>query len=92
MQVSPRFVGPLIGLITSAFTSVIMSFISLAINYGFRPDFAERWLKAAATGYIILVPIMMLLIPRIQRVVLGWAGQAPAGRPAAVGASYQPRA
>ncbi len=74
MRLSPRFIGPLIALITSAFTSVIMSFVSLAINYGFHADFVARWLKAAAMGYLILVPILALLVPRVQRQVLGWAG------------------
>jgi hypothetical protein len=27
-----------------------MSFVGLALNYGFQPDFAVRWLKAAATS------------------------------------------
>lgn len=70
MRIPARFAGLAIGLITSLFTSVTMSFISLGINYGFRPDFVERWLKAAVTGYIVLVPIMMLVVPRIQRFVM----------------------
>jgi hypothetical protein len=33
-----------------------MSFIALALNYGFQPNFAVRWLKAAVTSYVVIVP------------------------------------
>jgi hypothetical protein len=49
MALSPKLVGPAIGSITGLITSTSMSFVGLALNYGFQPDFAMRWLKAAAT-------------------------------------------
>ena len=42
MTLPPRMVGPAIGLITGLITSTSMSFIGLAMNYGFHPDFAAR--------------------------------------------------
>jgi hypothetical protein len=51
-----------------------MSFVGLALNYGFQPDFAVRWLKAAATSYVVIVPILMIVVPRIQRFVMRQAG------------------
>jgi hypothetical protein len=47
-----------------------MSFVGLASNYGFQPDFAVRWLKAAATSYVVVVPMLMIIVPRIQRFVM----------------------
>ena len=57
------------GLIT-----ISMSFVGLALNDGFQPDFAVRWLKVAATGYVVIVPMLVIVIPPIQRVVMRQAG------------------
>ena len=77
MQLSPRFVGPVIGLVTGLLTSTSMSFVGLVTNYGFHPDFFARWLKAAAIGYVTAVPLMMVLVPIVQRFVMRQAGLAP---------------
>ena len=37
-------------------------------------DFAVRWLKAAATSYVMIVPMLMVVIPPIQRFVMRQAG------------------
>jgi len=71
MALHPKLIGPAISSITGLITSTSMSFIGLALNYGFQPDFALRWLKAAATSYVLVVPIV---IPRIQRFVMREAG------------------
>ena len=59
---------------TSLITSTSMSFVALALNYGFQPDFAVRGLKAAATSYVVIVPLLMIVIPPIQRFVMRQAG------------------
>ncbi len=74
MALSPKLVGPAIGSITGLITSTSMSFVGLALNYGFQPDFAVRWLKAAATSYVLIVPMLMVLVPPIQRFVMRQAG------------------
>jgi len=71
MALHPKLIGPAISSITGLITSTSMSFIGLALNYGFQPDFALRWLKAAATSYVLVVSIV---IPRIQRFVMREAG------------------
>ena len=45
MTLSPKLIGPAIALITGLITSTGMSFVGLALNYGFQPDFALRWLR-----------------------------------------------
>lgn len=50
MTLSPKLIGSAISMITGLITSTSMSFVGLAMNYGFQPDFAVRWLKAAATS------------------------------------------
>jgi hypothetical protein len=77
-------------LITGLITSTSMSFVGLALNYGFQPDFAVRWLKAATTSYVVVVPLLLIVIPRIQRFVMRQAGVAMPKRP--VGATAQAQA
>ncbi|GIQ78174.1 DUF2798 domain-containing protein [Bradyrhizobium sp. ma5] len=74
MALSPKLIGPSISMITGLITSTSMSFVGLAMNYGFQPDFAVRWLKAAATSYVVIVPLLIMVIPRIQRFVMRQAG------------------
>ena len=74
MALSPKLIGPAIGSITGLVTSTSMSFVGLALNYGFQPDFAMRWLKAATTSYVVVVPMLIVIIPRIQRFVMRQAG------------------
>ena len=74
MALSPKLVGPAISMITGLITSTSMSFVGLALNYGFQPDFALRWVKAATTSYVLVVPMLVIVIPRIQRFVMRQAG------------------
>jgi hypothetical protein len=67
MALSPKLIGPAIALITGLITSTSMSFVGLAMNYGFQPDFAMRWLRAAITSYVVVVPMLVIVVPRIQR-------------------------
>ena len=70
MALPRKLIGPTISSITGLITSTSMSFIGLALNYGFQPDFAVRWLKAAATSYVVIAPMLVIVIPRIQRFVM----------------------
>ena len=74
MALPPKLIGPVISMITGLITSTSMSFVGLAMNYGFQADFAVRWLRAAATSYVLVVPMLMIVIPRIQRFVMRQAG------------------
>ncbi|TPQ38460.1 hypothetical protein C2U70_08865 [Bradyrhizobium guangdongense] len=74
MPLSPKLIGPAISAITGLITATSMSFVGLAMNYGFQPDFAIRWLRAAATSYVLVVPMLVIVIPRIQRFVMRQAG------------------
>ena len=74
MALPPKLIGPTISMITGLITSTSMSFVGLALNYGFHPDFALRWLKAATTSYVLVVPMLVIIIPRIQRFVMRQAG------------------
>lgn len=74
MALPTKLIGPAISSVTGLITSTSMSFVGLVLNYGFQPDFALRWLKAAATSYVVVVPMLMMVIPPIQRFVMRQAG------------------
>ena len=66
MPLPPKLIGPMISAITGLITSTSMSFVGLSLNYGFQPDFAVRWMKAAATSYVVVVPMLMIVIPPMR--------------------------
>jgi hypothetical protein len=74
LALPPKLIGPAISLITGLITSTSISFVGLALTYGLQPDFAIRWLKAAATSYVLIVPMLIVIIPPIQRFVMRQAG------------------
>ena len=66
----PLIVRLCVTAVTAFITSALMSFLGLALNYGFRPDFFYRWLKVFALGYVVLVPVLLLILPPIQRLIV----------------------
>lgn len=74
MALPAKLIGPTISAITGLITSTSISFVGLALNYGFQPDFAVRWLKAATTSYVLIVPMLVIVVPRVQRFVMRQAG------------------
>jgi hypothetical protein len=49
-----------------AVTTGIISFVILALNLGFSNDFALAWLRSWAVGYVIVIPAILLIGPRLQ--------------------------
>lgn len=47
-------------------TTGIISFVLLAINLGFSNDFALAWLRSWSIGYLIVIPAILLIGPRLQ--------------------------
>jgi hypothetical protein len=75
MLTNSKKAGPVsAGLVRLAVTAIIalltttaLSFVNLVVNYGFHPDFMQRWWKALAIGYALLLPIMYIVVPVLQR-------------------------
>ena len=70
MKIPARHIGLAIGAISGIVSSTLMTFIGVAMNYGFHPGFFAIWLKAALVGYFLGVPLLMLIVPGIQRFVM----------------------
>ena len=47
-------------------TTGIISFVLLALNLGLSNDFALAWLRSWAIGYVLVIPAILLLGPRLQ--------------------------
>jgi hypothetical protein len=70
MKIPVSRIGLVIGGISGMISSTLMTFLGVAINYGFHPGFFAIWLKAAMLGYFVGVPLLMLIVPHIQRFVM----------------------
>lgn len=70
MKIPARYIGLVIGTISGTISSTLMTFIGVAVNYGFQAGFLMVWLKAALIGYAAGVPLLMLIVPRVQRFVM----------------------
>lgn len=70
MKIPARHIGLAIGALSGIVSSTLMTFIGVAMNYGFHPGFLTVWLKAALIGYFVGVPLLMLIVPFIQRFVM----------------------
>ncbi|MEK1886964.1 MAG: DUF2798 domain-containing protein [Phyllobacterium sp.] len=47
-------------------TTGIISFVLLALNFGFAEGFALTWLRSWTIGYAIVIPTILLVGPRLQ--------------------------
>ena len=52
----------LMGIVTTG----IISFSLIAINLGFSDNFSATWLRSWATAYVIVIPAILLIGPRLQ--------------------------
>lgn len=52
----------LMGIVTTG----IISFVLLALNLGFSKSFALTWLRSWGIAYVIVIPAILLIGPRLQ--------------------------
>lgn len=48
-------------------TTGIISFTLIALNIGFSERFFKIWLKSWAIAYIIVIPVILVVAPRVQK-------------------------
>ena len=58
-------------MIMGIITTCIISFTLIAINLGFSEHFLRIWLKSWAMGYVVAIPAILIIAPRIQKFVDG---------------------
>ena len=52
----------LMGIVTTG----IISFVLLAFNLGFSESFALTWLRSWGIAYVVVIPAILLIGPRLQ--------------------------
>ena len=75
MSISPKFEGPLMGMIIALGMACVMSFVMIAINMGFTDSFLFIWLRAWFVGFLVGIPTAALVVPLARKIVLRVTGQ-----------------
>jgi hypothetical protein len=47
-------------------TTGIVSFVLISLNLGFSDRFALVWLRSWSVGYVMVIPAILLIGPRLQ--------------------------
>ena len=55
--------------IMAIFTTGIVTFAAISINLGFTPIFMKVWLKSWGISYIVAIPAILLIAPKVQSLV-----------------------
>lgn len=50
-------------------TKGIISFSLITINLGFTENFLKVWLKSWLLAYILVIPAILIIGPRVQKVI-----------------------
>lgn len=47
--------------------TMIVSLVSISVNFGFSDDFIYRWFKAWGLAFIVATPVVMVIVPLIKK-------------------------
>ncbi|WP_031529354.1 DUF2798 domain-containing protein [Dyadobacter crusticola] len=56
-------------LVLGIITTGVISFTLISVNIGFVANFLVIWLKSWSMAYVIVVPVILILGPRVQKLV-----------------------
>ena len=56
-------------LLTGIVTTAIVSFTLIAVNIGFGKNFLSVWVRSWMVAYMVAIPAILLIAPRIERLV-----------------------
>ncbi len=59
----------LFALIMGIITTGIISFTLISINIGFNDKFLKIWLRSWAMAYVVVIPAILIIGPRVQNLV-----------------------
>jgi hypothetical protein len=61
----------LMGIVTTG----IISFTLISVNIGYIEGFLKIWLRSWALAYLVVIPAILIIGPRIQKLVDSWVGR-----------------
>lgn len=56
-------------MLMGSITTGIVSLTVLGVNRGFAPGLAWIWMKSWAIAYAIVIPLILIVSPKVQRIV-----------------------
>ena len=56
-------------LIMGIITTCIISFTLVSVNVGFGPLFLKVWLRSWTIAYLVVIPAILLIGPRVEKLV-----------------------
>ena len=56
-------------IIMGIITTGIISFTLISINFGFGPTFAAIWFRSWSLAYIVAIPVILIVGPKVQKIV-----------------------
>lgn len=56
-------------LIMGIITTAIISFTLISVNIGFVDGFLKIWLKSWGMAYLVVIPAILIIAPRVQLMV-----------------------
>ena len=56
-------------MIMGVITTGIISFSLISINLGFNDNFLKIWVKSWGMGYIIVIPAILIIGPKVQKAI-----------------------
>lgn len=68
-MIAKKYETILFALVNGAFMSGFMSFVITFLNIGFVDNFIFLWLGAYWKAFLVAFPIILLVTPRIRKVV-----------------------
>ncbi|MCT4622451.1 MAG: DUF2798 domain-containing protein [Schleiferiaceae bacterium] len=69
MKVNKKVFGLIFSVAISIVMSLFMSFFMLLMNVGIVPGFFFIWMKSAAVGMLIGLPVAVIAVPLIQKLL-----------------------
>lgn len=55
--------------IMAIFTTGIVTFAAISVNLGFSANFLKIWLKSWSISYIVAVPAILIIAPKVEAFV-----------------------
>jgi hypothetical protein len=55
--------------IMAIFTTGIVTFAAISVNLGFPVVFINVWLKSWAISYVVAIPAILIIAPKVQSLV-----------------------
>lgn len=68
-KISRKFYTIIFATLVAILMSIFMSFVLTAVNIGFPDFFLAAWMKSLGLGFVVALPVSMLVIPLVRKII-----------------------